>query len=81
MARLILVVSFLTIALLTSKAHAFCGQCDTYIWVLRINGWDVEGLGDMNALQCENARELIEPQTPPFTAVECVEVYVEREDS
>ena len=48
-------------------------------WVLEYQG-QVIPLGDMDDAECEAARAMLEPQTTPFTKLECVEVDVMRQD-
>jgi hypothetical protein len=57
-----------------------CGPiCTSSAFELQIYGVTVEGLGDMDEQTCLSALEDIEPQTPPFTELLCVEVGVARQ--
>jgi len=54
------------------------GDCTGTLWVLVYQG-QVIPLGDMDDAECEAARAMLEPQTAPFTKLECVEVDVARQ--
>jgi hypothetical protein len=57
-----------------------CGPiCTASAFELQIYGVTVDGLGDMDLPACLSALEDIEPQTPPFTQILCVEVGVSRQ--
>jgi hypothetical protein len=59
---------------------ADCGPiCTNSAFELQIYGVTVDGLGDMDLPTCLSALEDIEPQTPPFTQILCVEVGVSRQ--
>jgi hypothetical protein len=58
-----------------------CGtDCTGSAFELQIYGVTVEGLGDMDKIACLSALEDIEPQTPPFTQIYCVEVGIARQN-
>lgn len=58
-----------------------CNECNTTIFQLEINGFVVEGLGDMDEPACQATLEELEPFVPPFTPIVCVETEVAREQS
>ena len=53
-----------------------CLECNVTVFELRyqdeaISEYDTED-------ECESAREDIDPQTPPFSKLECVETWIQR---
>jgi hypothetical protein len=56
-------------------------DCTGTAFELRINGIPVVTDRDMTEDECNSAAEDIDPQTPPFTEIQCVEVSVARENS
>lgn len=68
-----------------AQAHDECNgyediACTTTVWELQVDGETVS-LGDMDEDQCEAMKEEIEPQTKPFSRVECVAKEVIRFDT
>ena len=58
-----------------------CNECNSTVWELRFNGHKVNA-GDLETEEeCEALRDTIDPQTPGFTELECVEVWVVRYES
>lgn len=78
MSRLILFIALL----FSTPAHAQlpCWPCDTWIWVLTLNGYTIEGLGDMTEEECENARLNFDDQTEAFANLKCESVAADREE-
>jgi hypothetical protein len=54
-------------------------ECQDEVWELYINGELVSMLGDMDAIECSFMADEIDPQTPPFTRIECKKRYVCRQ--
>lgn len=53
-----------------------CLECNVTVFELRYQG---DTLSDYDTIEeCEGAMEDIEPQTPPFTKLECVETWIQR---
>ena len=63
----------------TVPAYAVCWPCNTTIWQLTYQG-NVINLGDMTEQECNDILAEIDPQTPAFADLECVEVPVVRRD-
>jgi hypothetical protein len=53
-----------------------CGStgwaCNETRWVLRYDGREVRADGDMTEEECLALRDELDPQTPPFSRLECV---------
>lgn len=58
----------------------FHGACTGTGWVLEYQGNLIQGLpDDMTEEQCRDILSQLEPQTAPFTQMECVQVGVSRQ--
>jgi hypothetical protein len=55
-------------------------QCQRQIWELFIDGQLIQ-MPDMDALECDIAGGLFDPQTRPFTKIECRQRFVCRQES
>ena len=61
-------------------AIEFCNpHCTGSAWELRLDGETVV-TGDMTQEECGELYQEIEPQTPPFSLLQCVETGIERQD-
>lgn len=79
MFRFILLIALL----ISSPAYAQlpCWPCDTWIWILTLNGYQIEGLGDMaDEAECEAARAELDPQTEAFANLKCEKIEADREE-
>ena len=54
-------------------------ECQQTASELFING-ELVDLPDMNAVECEAAKQMLDQQTPPFTPMDCRERYVCRQE-
>lgn len=72
--------------LVATIAHAdegdpgLCWPCTKTVYQLQVNGVPVS-VNDMSEFECEALKEEVEAQTPPFSVVQCVEVWVTRYDT
>jgi hypothetical protein len=56
-------------------------SCTDTRFVPHINGVPVEGLADLDQFDCElYLNDVLDPQTPPFTRLECIEEPIARID-
>jgi hypothetical protein len=59
----------------------FCGiTCTTTAWELQINHEPVVAQKDMSKEDCGALAQALDPQIPPFSLVQCVEVNIQRQD-
>jgi hypothetical protein len=56
-------------------------DCTSTAFQLHINGYQVEGLGDMTEAECLDALLEFDASTPAFAKIQCVEVEIKREES
>ena len=62
-------------------AIEFCNpHCTGSAWELRLDGEPIVTGRDMTKEECAELYWQIEPQTPPFSLLQCVEMGVERQD-
>jgi hypothetical protein len=74
-AAILLLYSFVALA-------ESCGpRCTGTRFVPHINGIPVEGLADLDQFDCQIFVDVfLDPQTPPFTRLECIEEPIARID-
>jgi hypothetical protein len=73
------VVAILLLYSFAALAESCGPACTDTRFVPHINGIPVEGLEDFDAFDCERyLDEILDPQTPPFTRLECIEEPIAR---
>jgi hypothetical protein len=80
-----MVAAAVAAVLLLYASAALAENCGPYCtgtrFVPHINGLPVEGLADLDRFDCEFYLDnVLDPQTPPFTRLECVEEPIARID-
>jgi hypothetical protein len=75
------VVAILLLYSFAALAESCGPACTGTRFVPHINGIPVEGLADLDQFDCEfYLNDTLDPQTPPFTRLECIEEPIARQE-